>query len=125
MESRGIVSFYAADAVRLRFKGTVDMDSVLALCDEIDLAISYYQYPQVVVELESPGGDLRALDHYTSRLTGWRQKYDLRVATLGLGNVASAAAVMLSLGDVGSRQSTDRRTYCTIIRVRYFLERRT
>jgi ATP-dependent protease ClpP protease subunit len=79
------------------------MASILELCDEIELALTYYRFRDIRLEIESRGGCVDALEHYVHRLAAWRAEHGLRLTTLALNEVASAAATMLSLGDVGAR----------------------
>lgn len=96
---------YETDRAVVRLVGTVSVESILALCDEVDLAVEYYQYPAVELQLASPGGDVTALDHYLARLKQWRSPPVVRIETLGLTEAASAAAIILSLGDIGARSA--------------------
>ena len=94
---------YEHDRAVVRLVGPVTVETILALCDEVDLATEYYQYPVVELQLASPGGDVAALDHFLSRLAQWRTTPAVIVETLALTQAASAAAIMLSLGDIGRR----------------------
>jgi EAL domain-containing protein (putative c-di-GMP-specific phosphodiesterase class I) len=58
---------------------------------------------EIEICLNSPGGEYSALVHYVWHLESWRRK-GIVVKTTGLVNVASAAAMMLSLGDLGHRR---------------------
>lgn len=93
----------------IRFSGEVNADRVFSLCDEIDLAVQYYCYPSVRIEIDSPGGELNSLRHYIARLRDWRRQ-GARIETLALTRCSSAAAYMLSLGDVGCRMAMPRTT---------------
>ena len=86
----------------VRFCEPVTADSIFALCDEIDLAIDYYFYRQITVEINSPGGEAAALHYYIQKLQGWRQA-KVSIETVALTQCYSAAALMLSLGDLGRR----------------------
>ncbi|MCL1894882.1 MAG: type IV secretory system conjugative DNA transfer family protein, partial [Holophagaceae bacterium] len=85
-----------------RLQGEVTADSILKLCDEIDNAIEYLQLRHVRIEICSPGGVIKALQHYLCKLAEWRQK-GVTIATTALIDASSAAAMLLSLGDVGYR----------------------
>lgn len=88
----------------VRLAGEVNNDSIFALCDEIDLALDYYKYPLVEIQIDSPGGPVDSLDYYLTRLKSWRAD-GLRVSTLAMTRAASAAAVILALGDGGLRRA--------------------
>ena len=87
-----------------KIMGDVTAESIVKLCDEIDSAVCYYQYRYIKIEICSPGGEVLALQHYLSRLAEWR-KLGVTIETVALMSVASAAAIILSLGDVGHRSA--------------------
>ena len=91
----------------VRFCGPVEANRIFALCDEIDSLINEYYYNQVVLEIDSPGGDVKSLLYYCEKLKGWRQ-HGVRIETVALTLCASAAAFMLSLGDIGQRRAMPR-----------------
>lgn len=101
-----VASFrYERTRAVVRLVEPVTPHSIIALCDEVDAAIEYYQYDHVEIQLDSPGGHVNALEYYLSRLSEWRATPGVTIATLALTSVASAAAVILSLGDVGHRRA--------------------
>ena len=62
----------------------------------------YYQYRKVVLRINSQGGSLLALTDITDGLDHWRQK-GREIHTVGTFRAASAGALLLSLGHVGTR----------------------
>ncbi|MRR06057.1 MAG: hypothetical protein EG828_03795 [Deltaproteobacteria bacterium] len=95
---------YEENRAVIRFTGLVSNETIFALCDEVDFAASYYYYSRVAIEIDSPGGELKSLLYYISKLKEWREK-GIRIETLAMTQCASAAAFMLSLGDLGCRRS--------------------
>jgi len=91
----------------VRFCGPVNTDQIFCLCDEIDSFIDHYFYNHVVVEIDSNGGELQSLLYYIQKLKGWR-KAGVRIETIALTQCASAAALMLSFGDIGHRYAMPR-----------------
>lgn len=91
-----------ADRYEVEFSKEVSYESITELCNQIDLAVDYYQYKHVVIKINSPGGELQALKKFLWHLKKWRNKV-VRFETVGELTVASAAAFMLSLGDYGYR----------------------
>jgi ATP-dependent protease ClpP protease subunit len=85
---------------------------MIALCDEINLAIDYYQYQRFILQIDSVGGSATALEYYLQQLVRWRQR-NVCIGTQALTRAYSAAAIMLSLGDIGHRwaYSTSRLLY--------------
>jgi ATP-dependent protease ClpP protease subunit len=100
-QTGGIVSAYCSTH---KLMGDVTPESIVRLCDEIDSAVNYYQYRRVKIEICSPGGYVTALQHYVFRLEEWR-KLGVIIETVALMSVASAAAMILSLGTVGYRKA--------------------
>lgn len=98
---------YEQQRAIVRFCSPVDANSIFALCDEIDLALDYYLYPRVTIEIDSPGGEVRSLIYYIQKLKGWRKR-QVAIETVALTQCSSAAAFMLSLGDLGKRNSMPR-----------------
>ncbi|NPA72871.1 MAG: hypothetical protein GXO35_08595 [Gammaproteobacteria bacterium] len=86
----------------ISFTKEVNYESIQELCRQIDLAVDYYKYTQITLNINSPGGELAALKHYLFMLNKWREK-GVNIVTIGEVSVASAAALMLCLGDFGSR----------------------
>lgn len=94
---------YEHDRALIRLVGPVTVSSVIRLCDQVDMALTYYQYPRVELQFASPGGDAAALNYFLSRLAEWRLPPAAEIRTLALTEASSAAAIMLSLGDIGHR----------------------
>lgn len=69
----------------------------------------YYCYPQLTLHLHSPGGDFQALQHLIDAISKWRRA-GRELRTESTFEAISAAAVLLSLGDVGSRRVGERTT---------------
>ena len=95
---------YETHRAVVRLAGELSNGSIFALCDEIDLALDYYKYPLVEIQIDSPGGPVDSLDYYLTRLKSWRAD-GLRVSTLAMTRAAGAAAVILALGDRGLRRA--------------------
>lgn len=93
---------YCHDRAVFRFSGDVNGDRIFRLCDEIDFAINYYCYNCIQIDIDSPGGDARALKHYIYTIGIWRRK-GVSIHTRALTNCCSAGAYMLSFGDIGHR----------------------
>jgi ATP-dependent protease ClpP protease subunit len=91
----------------VRFCGPVDTAQIFALCDEIDSLIDHYFYNHITLEIDSNGGELQSLLYYIQKLKGWRRD-GVRIETVALTQCASAAALMLSFGDIGHRYAMPR-----------------
>jgi ATP-dependent protease ClpP protease subunit len=91
-------------AAVLSFHGEVNVESILRLTDLGRMAVSYYQAKTLELEIDSLGGDCRALDHFLD----FREELSesgVRLITTGLTQACSAAAMMLTIGDVGFRRA--------------------
>ena len=84
--------------------GEVNAESILSLCANIDQAVYYFQYRHITIEICSPGGSVLALEHFLNKLKRWR-KCNVIFETVATIDTASAAAMMLSLGDIGHRKA--------------------
>lgn len=91
----------------VRFCGPVNTEQIFCLCDEIDSFIEHYFYNHITLEIDSNGGELQSLLYYTQKLKGWRRT-GVIIETIALTSCASAAALMLSLGDIGYRYAMPR-----------------
>lgn len=76
------------------------------LADGIDRALetffNYYKYDKVNLKINSPGGSATALTHISQCLSQWK-KCGKEIHTEGTFMAASAGALLLSLGKVGTR----------------------
>ncbi len=97
--SRTLTSQYS----RIRFNGLVSEPSMQMVADTMDEAFSYYHYDSIEIEINSPGGDARALDYLLEHCENWRVA-GRKIATRGGLTCGSAGALMLSFGDIGTRQ---------------------
>ena len=87
----------------ISYNGTLTQEGVLVLTGRLERLFGYYQYERVVLKLESPGGDVNALD-YLLRILGKYAKSGHWVETQSTFMCASAGAVLLSAGSFGTRR---------------------
>lgn len=104
MNTAQIPIHYEHDKAIICFSQQVDSTSILTLCEEIDTAVDYYDYKKIQIKIESPGGAIDALQFYVDKLRQWRRR-GIRFETMALMQSCSAAALMLSLGDLGQRRA--------------------
>lgn len=93
---------YDKDVCVVRLHGGIDNQSVFALCDEVDLAIDYYHYRKIRLEIDSSGGSTQSLDYYVSKLHEWQLR-GILFETKALTMASSAAAYLLVFGELGHR----------------------
>lgn len=105
MQPTGVSVRYDRDKLHVRLHGSIDNNSIFALCDEINLAVDYYHYQNIQIEIDSHGGAVSSLEYYLGQLKRWREEYRVRIGTLVMTTAASAAAVILSMGDIGHRRA--------------------
>ena len=88
----------------MKFMNEVNMKTIDHLVEEIEDAISYYQYDQIELQIESNGGSVDAFKYFLSHLEKWRKEKHIQLSTTVLSSSASAGALMFSMGDIGSRK---------------------
>jgi ATP-dependent protease ClpP protease subunit len=86
----------------LTFNGAVTVPAIQQLVRYIERAFDYYKYDTVEVEIDSPGGELRALNYFLEYRRAW-QEQGYAIHTRGVVTCASAAALLLAFGDHGGR----------------------
>jgi ATP-dependent protease ClpP protease subunit len=89
----------------IRLTGEIDMTLALSLVDELTLLHEYYQFRTVELQINSPGGDAQALHFLVRQLEPWRKSQGRTLKTLGVSEIASAAAMLLSFGSKGHRSA--------------------
>jgi ATP-dependent protease ClpP protease subunit len=87
----------------IRLTGEIEMPVSYALLDELKLLHNYYQFRTVELQIDGLGGNADALHHLVQSLSAWRKGEGRILRTLGLNEVASAAALLLSFGTLGHR----------------------
>ncbi len=81
----------------VRLYGEVNESNIYNLCDQIDLCIEYYQYKEIEIQINSPGGAVSYLDHFFQKKKDWENN-KVKINTLAMTQIASAGALILSLG---------------------------
>lgn len=77
----------------------------LDFCQELDTLYGYYCYESVLVRIHSPGGQIQALDYMLETIARWRTR-GRTLQTQATMQAISAAALLLSLGEVGHRSAS-------------------
>ena len=83
----------------IHFSGPLEDENCIELIDRIRVLRDDLFFSEVQLRIASPGGHLSALKYFAESLRGL-QADGLTIATHAITRVGSAAAVMLSLGDV-------------------------
>ena len=83
----------------VNFSGELESENCIALIDRIRSLRNDLFYSEVFLRISSPGGDFPALQYFVESIRGL-QEGGLTITTHAVTFVGSAAAVMLSLGDV-------------------------
>ena len=92
----------------IRLTGDIEMPVAYALVDEVTLLHDYYRFRSVELHIDSPGGSADALHYLVHALEPWSRGEGRILRTLGMNEVASAAAMLLSFGTVGHRAASKR-----------------
>ena len=82
----------------VRFSGELKLSAAVDLVETIDMLHRVYFYDLIELQISSRGGVSTALDHYLAAHERWRAA-GVRVRTRVVDRAASAAALLLSLGD--------------------------
>lgn len=91
-----------ANQAEIQICGEVNQATALLLREALREAREYWHYDHLVLQINSPGGELLALKALMHEARWWRQRGGT-LATEALLQAGSAAAIALSLGDVGHR----------------------
>lgn len=102
MDASSLQASHYPNHVDLVLTGPLTAPMALRLRDEIETALRYYMYRQVQLRIHSPGGELPALAFLADERMEFRRTGAL-VNTEAMMQAGSAAAILLSLGEVGSR----------------------
>ena len=89
---------HGGDHAVVAFTGELDWDAVRELVDTVELLVQEYFYGAVEILVSSTGGNVRAFEYYLGRQAEWRRD-GVRIRTNVLSEAASAAALLVSLGD--------------------------
>ena len=93
------ISFdHAQDHAVVLFAGELDWGASHELVSTIATVIDHYFYPELELIVASAGGNIRALRYYLGAFRHWPAR-GIRFLTRVISTAASAAAVMVSLGE--------------------------
>lgn len=90
------------NVARLDINSEITENLATAMEAGLQKLFNYYKYDRIVLRINSPGGLLNALRHMLQYIQHWRNRGCL-IDTEATFGAASAAAVLLSFGQVGSR----------------------
>lgn len=101
MKMAGHIDYHLSnDCAKVRLDSAVNQQSILGLCDVIDVCVNYYHYLDITIQIDSPGGEANYLEYFSRKLELWRKtNNNIVLRTEALAQAASAAALILSLGD--------------------------
>lgn len=92
--------------VIIRFLGELDISSAISLCDRIDVAINYFQYNVIDLQVNSEEGNVNALNYFKSKVNSLRKaKKDVKLCTLAISEVNGPAIEMIAMGTEGCRRA--------------------
>ena len=89
---------HRGDRMVVPFEGELTWPRATAFVDAVDAHLEHYHYRRVELIVSSPGGVVAALEHVVRALARWRAR-GVEVRTRVVASAASAAAVLVSLGD--------------------------
>ena len=92
------------------FNDEVSSQSIIELVKQISALRDEEFYHEIELEIESPGGDVNALNYFLDAREEWKRR-GVTLTTKALTMCASAGAIMLSLGDVRKATPSSQLTY--------------
>ena len=92
------------DVPVVRLSGAMTLELVLSVCDTIERLVRFQRATEINIEIDSPGGSSGTLQYLVGKMTAWRAG-GVRFHTTALLSAASAAALVLALGDHGCRRA--------------------
>jgi hypothetical protein len=102
MELEPLVPSYGEQEGTLEINTDISEASAIGIGKHLDRFFGYYHYECVTLKLNSPGGAVVGLEYILEYIDSWRTR-GRRVQTLAMFRASSAAALLMSLGEVGSR----------------------
>jgi hypothetical protein len=87
----------------LDYTGEMSQPGALALTRQFERLFGYYQYPRIVLSIESPGGALDGLEYVLRSMKKW-SAVGKHVAVRSTFLCASAGAFLLAMGAWGERR---------------------
>lgn len=90
------------NAGTIYFRDEINLDSILYLIDLMESAFFYYQYNELQIYIESPGGMVVAADLIIDKFKEFQDKNKI-ISTSAFIQTSSAAAIMLTAGNIGKR----------------------
>ncbi|RFO96680.1 hypothetical protein DIC66_11715 [Rhodoferax lacus] len=102
MELTPLVPAYGAQDGTLEINTDISEASAIEIEKHLERLFGYYHYEQVTLKINSPGGAVIGLEHILECVERWRTA-GRSVQTLAMFRAASAAAMLMALGEVGSR----------------------
>lgn len=94
-----------AHTARILYAAPVEPVAMQRCIELIDECFTYYKYDQVEIEIESSGGRVDSMHSMLGRIARWRRDGG-KIHTHALVTCASAAASLLSLGELGGRTAS-------------------
>ena len=82
----------------VRITGDIDYETVNQCVTDVDALLAEYNYPRIELHIDSNGGSAAAMTYLIEAFDRWRNS--CQVDTRVLTHAGSAAALMLSLGDL-------------------------
>ena len=96
----GVAVSHQNHRATVSFRSEVDAQSISALVETLRELIDILQYTRIDIHILSRGGRVSALKYYINAMLFWRdRRKEVKFTTRALADVASASAVMLSLGN--------------------------
>lgn len=98
-----IKTIYEHKCAIIRLSGELDDSSLIEICDQIDLAIGYYQLRKIDIHILSISCSIKSIDYYLSKLNSWSSR--AVIGTLATSVISDFGIDIISSGTVGYRRA--------------------
>jgi|GEM_PF-5304072 len=98
-----IKTIYEHKCAIIRLSGELDDNSLIEICDQIDLAIGYYQLRKIDIHILSISCSIKSIDYYLAKLNSWSSL--AIIGTLATSVISDFGIDIISSGTVGHRRA--------------------
>lgn len=98
-----IKAIYNHKCAIIRLSGELDDNSLVEICDQIDLAIGYYHLRKIDLHVMSMSCSIKSIDYYLAKLRHWTSQ--AVVGTLATSVITDFGIDLISSGTLGYRRA--------------------
>lgn len=98
-----IKTMYENKCAIIRLSGELDDSTLIEICDQIDLAISYYHLRKIDIHIMSMSSSIESIDYYLAKLNNWSTR--AVIGTLATSVISGFGIDIISSGTTGYRRA--------------------